>query len=306
MNDFILKHKKLVIILLAIALVLFIGTGVSRQRAAKKEAEEQARIEEEARLAAESGDTSSADSYLMSMQSELEAQYGKVPDGFIWEVDGTILSLGDKDMTAEEVVYAYLRGLSSLDISTVQRYSRGSLVVETYNDYYNETNKYADYQEKFMRNMYKDCLLSLQIEGIENSAVFAENKIVFTINASMLDLTNKDFWKDDKEEIYKNLYLYDKESDGTKGEMYLYDYILSYYESEEAQRRSLTFDITVQKYPDLDSGWLVSIDTDVDDACKYRDGNIVVSYIQEMYWDEGFEPLLEEELNRNQGTEVTQ
>lgn len=110
----------------------------------------------------------------------------------------------------------------------------------------------------------------------------------------MLDLTNKDFWKKDEMEIYKNLYLYDQdESDTTKSDMYLYSYILDYYESGEALLRDVTFDITVEKYPDLDSGWLVSIDNDVDDACSYKDGKLVVSYIKELYRNVGRDEVME-------------
>ena len=124
---------------------------------------------------------------------------------------------------------------------------------------------------------------------MSDSSVFAENKTVFTVKAKMLDLTDKEFWKKDRLDIYSNLYTYGLENDTTKGDMYLYDYILRYYESGKAKLRDVTFDITVQKYPDLDSGWLVSIDTEINDACTYKDGNLVVSYIREMYNDEGVE-----------------
>lgn len=62
--------------------------------------------------------------------------------------------------------------------------------------------------------------------------------------------------------------------------------------------REVDFDITVQRYPDLDSGWLVSVDSDVDSACKYRDGKLVVSYIKDMYRNEGID-IAKEELGLN-------
>ena len=118
----------------------------------------------------------------------------------------------------------------------------------------------------------------------------------------MLDLTQKDFWLKDKDTIYKNLMVYSSDqSDSTKADMYLYDYINSYYEGKDALRRDVTFDITLQKYPDLDTGWLVSVDTDVDSACRYADGKLVVSYINEEFGKEGvdylkaLEPTIEED-----------
>ena len=296
MFDFLKNNKKITIIGLIALVVIFLISGTVSMRKEQKrqqDADEYTKqLLEEAQQS--QGVTDEEDSLLMQMQPELTKSYGKVPDGFIWETDGSLLSLGDKEMSGEEVVYAYFRGLSNLDISTVERYSRGSKVVESYSTYFDDKNKNTDYMDQFLRNMYKECLLSLQIEGIDSNAVFAANKQVFTVKAKMLDLTNKDFWKVDEDEIYKNLYLYDQdESDTTKGDMYLYNYILEYYRSGEALLRDVTFDITVQKYPDLDSGWLVSIDNDVDDACQYRDGKLVVSYIKELYRNVGRDKVME-------------
>lgn len=297
MLEFFRSHKKAsLIVAVIVVLFMIIRGGVALRNEKIKQQEADSLTQQLLDEAQESQGTSDeSDSLLMQMQSELTQSYGKVPDGFIWETDGTLLSLGDKSMSAEEVVYSYFRGLSSLDISTVERYTRDSKVVESYSNYFNDKNKNTDYMDQFLRSMYKECLLSLQIQGVDSNAVFAANKQVFTVKAKMLDLTNKDFWKKDEMEIYKNLYLYDQdESDTTKSDIYLYNYILEYYKSDNVALRDVTFDITVQKYPDLDSGWLVSIDTDVDDACSYKDGKLVVSYIKELYRNVGKEKVMTE------------
>ena len=152
----------------------------------------------------------------------------------------------------------------------------------------------TDYTDQFMRNMYREALLSMEIKGIDNSSVFAENKQVFTVTVNMLDLTNKSFWEDDKMDIYQTLDIYSsEEADSAKSDIYLYDYILQYYKSDDAVKRDVQFDLTVQRYPDLETGWLVSIDTDVDLACRYADGKLVVSYIKDMYIKEGLDMLEE-------------
>lgn len=295
MFDFIKNNKKVLVIAGGVLVVFILIKGGVSARNEKIKQEEADKLTEQLLAEANEGVTSDeGDSLLMQMQPELVKSYGKVPEGFIWESDGSLLSLGDKSMSAEDVVYAYLRGLSSLDISTVERYSRSSKVVESYSTYFDDKNKNTDYMDQFLRTMYKESLLSLQVKGIESNAVFAANKQVFTVKVSMLDLTNKDFWKKDEMEIYKNLYLYDQdEADTTKSDIYLYNYISDYYKSDNAVLRDVTFDITVQKYPDLDSGWLVSIDNDVDDACSYKDGKLVVSYIKEMYRNSGRDKVLE-------------
>lgn len=301
-----LSKKVLLIIVVVVVLVLFIGRAVYSTMQAQQDQQDADAYTEQLLEEAKAGDSEVTDSLLLQMQDDLIKTYGQVPDGYIWDIDGTLLSLGDLDMTAEEVVYAYLNGLRTLDISSAQRYSRDSMVISTYESYFDETNRNTDYTDQFLRNMYREALLSMEIEGIENASVFAENMQVFTVRVKMLDLTLKDFWFDDKMEIYRNLRVYDSDqNDSTRAEMYLYDYISNYYSSDDAAMRETTFDLTVQRYPDLDTGWLVSIDTDIDSACRYADGTLVVSYINEMYRDEGLD-LLEEEDKANMGDTVVE
>lgn len=287
------KVKRNIIILVVVILVLIVVIrGIAGMRAEDKQQEETDAYTEQLLEQAKEGDTEISDSLLIQMQDDLITTYGQVPDGYVWDIDGELLSLGEKDMTAEDVVYSYLNGLRTLDFSTVQKYSRSSMVVDSYEGYFSETDKNTDYTDQFLRNMYREALLSMQLIGIENSSIFAENKQVFSVRVEMLDLTDKDFWYDDRVKIYENLQLYDSDqSDSTRAEMYLYDYIADYYASEDAAKREVTFDLTVQRYPDLNTGWLVSVDTDIDNACRYADGKLVVSYIQEMYRDEGQEVL---------------
>lgn len=285
------KKIWLAVIGVGILVIVFIIVGSVDNYNKQKEKEEIDRYTQK-QLEIAGANQNSDDSLLMQMQPDLIKSYGKLPDGYIWNLDGTLLSLGDKSMSAEEVVYAYLNGLKSLDFSSVQKFSRDSVVVNTYENYFTELNKSTDYNDSFIRNIYRESLLSMQIDGIVNTSVFAENKQVFTVKVNMLDLTKKDFWLNDKEEIYKNLKIYSSDqSDSTKAEIYLYDYISRFYASGEADRRDVTFDITLQKYPDLDTGWLVSIDTDIDSACRYADGKLVVSYINEQFGKEGLDYL---------------
>lgn len=290
MIDFIKGHLKFVIPgAILLVLVLFsIIRGISGSVETKNKQEEADKLTEQLLEEAKQAGEDAPDSLVMQMQEDLVKSFGKVPEGYVWDIDGSLLSLGDKSLTAEEVVYAYFRGLQSLDMSSVQKYSRDSVVVDTYEGYFSEIDKNTDYTDQFLRNMYRNSLLSIQLDGIENSTNFAENKMVFTVKAKMLDLTQKDFWKGDKLDIYKNLRVYDAdESDSARADIFLYDYISNYYGSGDAELREVTFDVTVQRYPDLDTGWLVSVDTDIDSACRYADGKLVVSYIQELYRDEG-------------------
>ena len=239
------------------------------------------------------------DTSLLRAQGNLSNRFGTAPEGFIWDYSGDLLSLGNPDLTSEEVVYSYIRSLALLDFGLAQRYSRNSRVVKTYEGYFSGSAAQASYKDQFTRNMYKLALMSLQVEGVDNSAVFAENKRVYTVRGNMLDLTDKDFWLKDKDALFDEFYKYGyTESDKTKVEQRLYEYILDYYEQEDAVKRDISFDITVERYPDLNSGWLVSIDSDIDSACKYKDGTLLVNYIKGLYNEYAIDRTNYERTNR--------
>lgn len=280
------KHWKLTILLFVLFVMIFVVTGTihSRNMMSGSSGGEDSTTP----LESKNPSDISSDSIIMRKQPEMVKKYGNLPDGYLWDLNGSLLSQGDKSMTAEEVVYAYMNGIKTLDFSSAQKYSRNSKVVQTYGSFYDSKVPNVGYDDSFFRNIYKQALLSMQVKGIESNSVFAENKQVFTVVVEMLDLTDKDFWIKDKYEIYKSMMIYGME-DSTKVDLYLYDYILNYYKSGEASTREVTFDLTLEKFIDLDTGWLVSIDSDVDNACKYNDGVPVVRYIKEMYQREGRE-----------------
>jgi hypothetical protein len=188
-------------------------------------------------------------------------------------------------MTAEEVVYAYLQALSKLDIDAASKYSRKASTVSQYSKYYDSTS-YTSYSDQFNRNMYAAVLKSIQIDKVESTSTFSANKQVFTVSATIIDLTNKDFWLNDRQEVFETLYTYGvDESDSTKADQYLYEYILSYFDSDVAITRTVTFDLTLEKLTDFNTGWLVTGDGDLNNACIYKDGTTVLTYIKEQYYD---------------------
>lgn len=288
------KKNKLLMIGAIVAVVLIIGAMMLKNSVdANRVVMEQQKIEEEiaAEIAAEELESGGAnlapgmDEMLVTSQKELNVTFGNPPEGFLWELDGGLLSLGDQSLPQENVLYTYLRAISSLDMSVVQKFTRGSLVVDTYSGYFSElAGSMPTSEEDFSRKMYRQAMLNLQVQGIKDTTVFADNKVVFTVEATVLDLTKKDFWQKDKKKIFEDLFLYeDSESDTEKSEIYLYNYLLKYYQSDAAPSRPVDFDITLEKYPDLGTGWLVSIDGDLDNTFKYADGTDVLTYILEQY-----------------------
>lgn len=285
--DWVKSHKKSTFAIIGVILFIILMVSANNHAKQKKLKEQQASTEQASTEETNNSKsyTEGTDAYLMSMQPELRKSFGTPPEGFIWDLNGKGISLGDKSKSSEDVLYTYIRALSTLDLATAQKYSRDAKVVETYNDYFSKANaNQADYQEQFMRNMYKQALTSMEITGVESSSKFASNKSVYTVTISMLDLTAKDFWEKDKDNLFKKLSGYEsKENDSTKLEIFLYDYILNYYKTPTAVKRTVSMDITLERYPDIDSGWLVSIDKDIDDAVKYNNGTLVTNYITEQF-----------------------
>lgn len=289
--DFIKNNFKKVLIggLIFVIILLLILAPILRKRVIAKKAQEEAQKQEqvEKEKQKDTGVTNSGtgtDKYLMQIQDRLKARFGEAPEGYIRNQDGTLQSLGDKDKSSEDVLYAYLRSLSILDFSTVQKYTRKSSVVKTYNEFFDSKNSSNDYKDAFIRKMYKETLLSIEVKGVEDQAIFASNKIVYTVKLKILDLTNKDFWLEDREEIFKNLMAIDEEGDTTKSEQYIYDYVINKYsKNKDKLTREVRLDLTLEKFADLGSGWLVSIDKELDDNFKYKDGKLFTTYVLEQF-----------------------
>lgn len=302
-RTFIQKYWKIgvpVIILVIVALIVW--QAVSSHNASQNEARVKAL--KDTSQTAQSGTSKETadglDTLLMDQQPSLREKYGTPKEGFIWDVDGTLLSLGDASMAPDEVVYTYLRALNTLDFSTAEWVSRRASVVTSYSDYFDRnTSDTVDYKDQFFRDTYKQALLSLQVTSVDRAANFSANKQVYTVKGKMLDFTNKEFWLKDRDTIMNKLHSFSKsEGDKTKAELYLYQYVTkAYQDTIDAQQqgiesqsgvpmRDVTFDITVQRYPAQNSGWLVSIDKDLDLLCKYTDGNNIVTYIMDEYKDQ--------------------
>lgn len=291
-------------IILPITLVLIIAVGYwfSHSASSARANEERVRALAQsgsAPSASESAGPDGVDQLLMNQQPTLREKYGTPKPGFIWDVDGTLLSLGNPDTPPDEVAYVYLRALNTLDFTTAEASSRRSSVTTTYADFFDtDTAASTDYKDQYQRDRYRLGLLSLQVQSVTRGANFSTDKQVYTVRAKMLDFTNKTFWTKDRDTIFQNLRDYNKgESDTSKGDQYVYTYVTNAYQQAvdhlqttgpqdgDAPMRDVTFDLTVQRYPAQNSGWLVSIDKDLDNLLRNTDGVDVATYIREQYKD---------------------
>ena len=274
---------KMIIGGIVLLIILIICANVS----AKNKEEEARRRQAEAEAAALANANAYQTPDEIDMNAELQKAYtesfGVAPEGFIWNADGTLQAISNNNITAEDTAYYFMRGLSTLDFSVAEKYSDTSTVVDTYNNYYNISSS-QNYYTQFLRKMYKQCLLSIEINEVLDSAVFADGSRIITFSVNILDLTNKDFWKKDEETIYGSLYAYDQtESDGVKADQYIYDYALGYYSSENAKKRTVQVDLRLEKQKD--GGWLVVDDNDLNMICSYEYGVNITEYVKRSYED---------------------
>ncbi len=246
--------------------------------------EEEERLKREAEAAAAAG-AARKEVGEIDIDAELQAAYvkawGEAPVGFKWQADGSLIAISDNATTAEDTAWYFLRGLSILDFSTAEKYNKSSTVIDTYDDFYNTTSS-LNYYTQFLRKMYKECLTSIEINKIVDSAVFADGDRIVTFSINVLDLTDKDFWIKDQETIFNTLRsYYANEEDGTKASQYLYDYVLAYYESDAAKKRPVQIDIRLEKQ--TNSGWLVTDDMALNIVCEHEYGVNAVEYIKKAY-----------------------
>lgn len=230
-------------------------------------------------------------------QESLRKKFGDPPEGFEWDALGNLVATtGDANLSCEDVVYTYLRSLSILDFSTAQRYASSSTVAETYSGYYSDvTAEIADYYRDFLRKQYKFALTTLEIENVSDTAVFPDGSQYVSVDLNVLDLTDKDFWLEDKDELFDNMYAYDvTETDSTKMEQYIYDYIYSAYEQGKVAKHKITVEIVVSK--GNGEGWLVSNDGELSHQLSYEWGTDVAAYIKQQYQSYSIDRQVSESL----------
>lgn len=239
---------------------------------------------ESAKVDTEETTTSSSTEELSDYEMEqlrLIKRFGDAGKGYRWSDDGTRLALGDPNLTETEVAYTFLRSVSTLDFATAQKYAYNSKVLNTVNTYFSKDSDFT-YDESFKKSMYQEVLLSLEPISVINSATFADNKANIAMKVKVLDLSNKDFWLSDTDEIYSALTSYGKtEQDSVKARNYLYDYVLNYWRSEQAVKKEVQINLVLTQTKE--GGWLVNIDTDLDNYAKYVEGETVVNNILKSY-----------------------
>ncbi len=280
LRDLWIMHKKWFIIGIVgvLTLALIIGLALNKVKNDNTQAKSDRINEEQV-----TDSTNEAEDEFAKLQKRMEEKHGKAPEGMYYNEDGELEPLGKEDLTPEEVASTYLRALSTLNMNTAQRYSYKTTTLKTYTNFYDRTDQFT-YQTAFKKEMYKQVLTSIQPLDVQDTALFADNKTIVTMNIKVLDLTNKDFWKDDAQDVYLNLFQYKKtESDPTKAKEFLYDYVLDYYKSESPKLRETTVTLTLEKTSS--GGWVVTNDSEVDAIAKYQEGEVVVSSILTSYED---------------------
>lgn len=203
---------------------------------------------------------------------------GFPPEGYIWNDEGKLVAASSNDDTPEDVVYGFLGNIRLLDFSTANRYASTSVTMDSYKSYYEDNIGDVSTTTSFLRKLYKLSLTELEIVEVADTAVFPDGTEFVTVKVKGLDLTNKDFWKDDRDEIFKTLYSYSSsEKDNDKMLAYLYDYIYKKYSSGTIPKKEYDIELTLQK--GINKGWLVSDDTNLYNVVTNPEGNNLYQYI---------------------------
>lgn len=273
--------KKVFIILGVLVLLVFVGSMVSSNKEDKEKQERQAELDKRAAEAEKRLEAKKDIDKDELVRQKLIEKFGEPPEGFMWNDEGELYALSDDGKTAEEVVYTYIRAISMQDFSTAQKYAKKSQIIRSYNRYYDDAFD-ADYYNLFLRKQYKFSLLSIELVETTDSAVFADGTTIISMKLKVLDLTNKDFWRPDAETIYKTVRSYKKdESDDTKSNQYLYDYVYNKYEDGTVGKKEVVVGFKLTKK--FGSGWLIEDDSELNHHLLYEEGLDIVPYIRENF-----------------------
>lgn len=298
--------------IIAVVAIVVIIAVVSMVSSAKQQAEidaevERARQEREAAIAAAQQGNATNTTPVFDIHSQIQEslvkQYGIPPEGFEWGYDGSLVALGDADHTCEDVVYMFLRSLSILDFSTAERYSTDSAVIKAYQTYYGfVSDAMTNYYNNFLRKQFKVSITSLEVLGISDIAVFADGTEYLTITVSIMDLTDKDFWVSDRDTLFAQMRVYrETESDSTKMEQYVYEYLYDKYVDGSVSKRDRTIELVVTKQNG--GGWLVSGDRELCAYLQYENGVDVARYILKEFESWYMDVTLKEQLEAVYGTQ---
>lgn len=280
------------IILAVISIFIAFSSYKTKQEEQKRIEEQQKAIEEQQKANQSQGGYLS---YEDAMQQSLVEEYGEPPEGFKWDILGELVPLSSDDMSAEDVIHTYIRSISILDFATAQRYASTSKVYDTYNNYYDEvSNVVTDYYQQFLRKQFTFAIKSIENLGIESNATMADGTQIVSVKLNVLDLTDKDFWKEDMQKIYRQMRIFgESEDDDTKRDQYLYDYIYSKYEDGTIGKREVVCDFKIGKQKN--GGWLIVDDSELNAYLSYDKGNDVAQYITASYNEWLQETTLEEQ-----------
>lgn len=282
------------IMIFAILVLLIIGGSKYSEYKEKQEILERDRINRENM---ENGIVVEEDTDRDYLQEALIAEYGNPQPGFKWNVLGELVPIGD-EMMCEDVVFTFLRSLSVLDFAVAERYSLDSSVISNYKEYFSiVTQGLTNYYDNFLRKQYGESIVSLSIDKVHAIAVFADGTQYVTIDISCLDLTDKDFWVKDRDELFAQMKVYKStEEDDTKVKQYIYDYLYNSYIDGKVGKKQYTISLACDK--NYGGGWLVVNDKELDAVLKYENGVDVAQYIlnefESWYIEDNLNSIMEE------------
>ena len=281
-GNFNISKKTLVILGCVIGfIILLVAASI------KKDAEARAKAQAEAQAYLNSlnkgGTPTPVLSYEEQQQQRLIEKYGLPPEGFKWGYSGELIPLSDDAMTAEDVAFTFLRSLTMLDFSTAEKYSSKSQVIDEYRDYYDSTSSsMTNYKDNFLRKQYKIILTSMELGSVLETAVFADGTQYITMEIDILDISNKDFWLEDKSYLFDSLEVFDNvEDDDVKANQFLYDYVLEKYDSGAIGKKTVEFELVLSK--NAGSGWLVTNDKELHSVLVNDQGVDIITYIKSLY-----------------------
>lgn len=219
-------------------------------------------------------------------------------EDYYYDDYGERYSYGDSTMSAEDVIYAFVKSLSMLDFNSALKYVYSeSNVINGFDEEksaYNGGESGYGISYNFYHKIYKSTLRSLMIDSVEDTVIY-EDGFNITVNIRHLDCNDNKFWESDKDEIFAQLLTYILEEEAqdaeNKSTQYLASYIRDFYEKDDAPTAVNEVEFKLTKSPT--GAWVIEDDSDLYALCIYNDGEYLIRYIRNEF-NKWYEKYLEE------------
>lgn len=202
---------------------------------------------------------------------------------------GDKFALGQEGYTPEDIVYYYVKSLSTLDFSSAQKFVySSSSVISGYNDL--NSSDVTDDSILYSRKMFKLFLNSLLVNKINDTVTMDDQRVV-NFDMTYIDYESPKFYEENKKEVFKKLDNFYNDTatldTSAKAYSYLYNYVYQgfsdMYADGQGDYPKATSECELNFSKNSYGNWVISDDYSIYSLCCYYNGSELIERILAEY-----------------------